>query len=172
MKSKIANLWYYHKTVIILSVLILIAGVYLGIQKNSVPKPDYNIAIVEPDYSADVNFSALSTAIEQIGEDQNDDGEVTVKIAAFHIVLGAGNQDYNEIGALDADLTGKVSALFLLSDPEGFESAANEILRAEQCIPVRDIPTLAGIGLDDFYAAVREDHPQAPAYRKLTEPKI
>lgn len=167
MKSRIANLWYYHKTIIILGILILMSGIYLGVQKQSVPKPDYCIAVIEPDYSADSRFQELSAAIQKTGEDRNGDGEITLKLSAYHVVLGAENQDIQEIGALDADLAGKVSCLFLLTDPAGFEAATNGILLEEECIPVRELPALAGIGFDSFFAAVREDHPQAAVYQKL-----
>lgn len=158
------NLWYHHKAILLITAAVLICGVYLRGQMSSSPEPDYYTAIVSPDYYPDEQLYALQEALRAAGTDRNGDGTVTVQLKTYHVALGADGQDINEIGALDADLSGKVSALFLLADADAFEAATNGILSAAECVPGESCTAISGTGFEGLFAAIRPDHKDADDY--------
>lgn len=167
MKSFFENLWYHHKAIIIIIAAVLICGIYLGIQTFGTPDPDYSVAIVSPKYYPDETLADLEAALRTAGTDRNGDGEVTVRLASFHVALGEDGQDFNEIGALDADLSGKVSGLYLTADPEAFEAATNSIIAAGEFVPSSSFSAIGGPCPEELFAAVRKDHPEADEYAML-----
>ena len=142
MKKKIQNFWYYHKTVFLIAVLVAAAGTYLFLQQTKTVKPDYEVAIVSPDYFSPEQLSVLADMLGQFGNDCNGDGSVVV-------------QDSNQISALDADLVGNVSGLFLLDDPAVFEEVTNGICKSSEAVPVSGCEVLRGHGFDGLFLAVR-----------------
>ncbi|MBR5116793.1 MAG: hypothetical protein IK096_06980, partial [Lachnospiraceae bacterium] len=118
-------------------------------------QPEYHISIVCPVPYPDETVSALRSAIEAAAEDSNGDGKIQVSIHTFRIALGEENQDVNQIGALDADLVGNVSGIFLLYDPQKFEETTNGICIAQQAFPLSACPPLSGLGMDDLSLSVR-----------------
>ena len=155
MKKKIQNFWYYHKTVFLIAVLVAAAGTYLFLQQTKTVKPDYEVAIVSPDYFSPEQLSALADKLGQFGNDCNGDGSVVVNPRVYRVALGMEGQDSNQISALDADLVGNVSGLFLLDDPAVFEEVTNGICKSSEAVPVSGCEELGGHGFDDLFLAVR-----------------
>ena len=167
MKDKLENIWYHYKAPILIISAILLVLVYFAFQKASIQTTDYQAAIVSPDYYSEEAVTSLSEALKSHGTDLNGDGIITVQVVSYHIVLGAENQNVNEIGALDADLVGKNSGLFFLADPMAFETSTNGICLFKDAAPVSSFDFLSGLGFDSLYAVVRPDHPDAEDYKML-----
>lgn len=145
MKSKIENFWYYHKTIIIIVAIILAAFAFVTLT-NKTPDYDYQFGIISPDYYSDESVNALTKALEpKYGN---------VKINVYTVELGAEGQDPATIGAIDADLVGKVSTSFLLKNVASFKDATNN-LKTTDPVSVSDINELQGLGFDDLYLVTR-----------------
>lgn len=156
MLKELQNFWYYYRVQTVIALIVLAAGGYLLSQRDTV-KYDYDIAIISPFGCSDGQLAEIRSVLEAAGSDQTGDGEVHVKLHLYRLSLGADGQDSNEIGALDADLVGRVSGIFFTEDPEAFEEATNGLGRASDAIPVREIEKLSGCGLDGFSLLPRKD---------------
>lgn len=131
--SKLKNWYWYHKTHLLIAVLAAAVLIYMAAQDWGVPEPDYHIGLVSTAAWSDASLAQLEAALAAQGEDQDGDGQVLVKLHRFPVDLSdtseaAGSYSYESIAALDADLVGGVSGMFLLENPEAFQQAANGIL--------------------------------------------
>lgn len=167
MKKIFENLWYHYKAAIIVSVLVLAAGAYMLAQSLGVTVPDYRAAIISSGSCSDEQLERLKNVLESAGTDRNSDGQVSAEIKFYQLSLGESGQNINALGALDADLVGNVSGLFLLEDPAAFESATNGIICEADCVPAGETEALSGLGLDDLYAAVRPGNAEEDFFREL-----
>ena len=157
-KNKWKNWWWYHK------VQVLIAAAALGIVLYSVlpglwtPKPDVQAAIVAADCPPELP-QALRGRLEEILPDRNGDGRVLAEVRVFSVDLtgqGPGGTDYTEAAALDADLVGAVSAIFLLEDPAAF--AVGTAVSVRETVPCAGLPVFEGLGVPPGWAfTVRSD---------------
>ena len=170
MRKKIQNFWYYYKAAVIIALVIVAAGAWLLVQQKKAERPDYEAALVSPEYYSEEQIESLKDALQKAGADSNGDGKVSVNLKVYRIALGEEGQDANVIGALDADLVGKVSGLFLLSDPVKFEEVTNGICRAADAVPAAECEALRGLGFDGLSLAVREgaDEKYAVMLKELT----
>ena len=157
MKKRLVNFWYYHRIHILIAVLILAAGGYLLLQQIGKVPADYEIAVVSGEYYSDEQLSALQAVFTAAGADLNGDGETVVQIHRYRLKIGENGQDAAEISALDADLVGKVSGLFLLENPSAFEEATNGICRSSDAVSCADTAELSGENWRELFLAVREE---------------
>lgn len=147
MKDKLQNIWYYHKTIIIIAVLVLAAVLFVSIQNAGSTTPDEQIAIISPDSYSEESIQALERAFsEYTGH--------TVLVKHYRVELGADDQDGAVIGSLDADLVSKQSTSFLLKNVTSFQEATNN-LQITEPILVGSIDSLKGLGFDDLYYVQR-----------------
>ena len=149
--DKLRNFWYYYKkhTLIALAALLVIG--YLSAQRLGSAKPDYHIGLVQALPLPDEELNALADTFAAAGEDLNGDGEILVQIHPFYVDLAdssdnAGVNNAQVVAALDADLIGNVSGIFLLENPETFHRITDGI--------VQDTAIPFGNGL---YLTVRRD---------------
>ncbi len=157
MKNNFLNFWYYHKVPVIIILVVLAVGAYfLLTQQNSV-KSDYDIAIVSAKGCTEEQMAQIRDVFQQSGTDQNGDGAVTVKVHLYRFAIGDSGQDREAVAGLDADLVGKVSGIFLVDNPEGFEAATNGLGKAADAIPARSIPALSPCGIDDLSLLIRTE---------------
>ena len=152
MKAKFANFWYYYKIPLLVALIVLTAGGYLLLQQIKTDPADYDVAIVSPDYYADEQISALQNFLASAGTDITGDGKIIVTIHRYRLAIGEEGQDISEISALDADLVGKVSGLFILQDPPAFETATNGICRASEAVSCEALEEIGS----NLYLSVRE----------------
>ena len=131
--DKLRNFWYYYKkhTLIALAALLVIG--YLSAQQLGSAKPDYQIGLVQALPLPDEKLAALTDIFTAAGEDLNGDGEVLVQLHPFYVDLAdssenAGVDNAQVVAALDADLVGNVSGIFLLEDVETFRRITGDIL--------------------------------------------
>ena len=153
--KRIQNFWYHYKTAAIIAAVIIAAGAYLVLQQSKTEKPDYEVAVVSPDYFTEEQLSSLKDVLQSVGEDCNGDGSVAVNLRVYRIALGQDGQDSAVIGALDADLVGNVSGLFLLDDPGKFEETANGICKSSEACPIAGCEKLKGLGFDGLFLSCR-----------------
>lgn len=127
MRKKLQNFWFYYKKHLLIGLAALLVLLYLGIQKCSTAKPDYHIGLVRAAACTEAELKALEDAFTAAGTDVNGDGQVLVQIHTYFADL-AGAPDADVIQALDADLIGGMSGLFLLEDVDTFRAVTGGIL--------------------------------------------
>lgn len=157
MKNKFLNFWYYHKVPVIIILVILAVGAYFLLTQQSSVKSDYDIAIVSAKGCTEEQMAQIRDVFQQSGTDQNSDGAVTVKVHLYRFAIGDSGQDREAVAGLDADLIGKVSGIFLVDNPEGFEAATNGLGKSADAIPARSIPVLSPCGIDDLSLLIRTE---------------
>ena len=96
-------------------------------------EPDYHVGLVTMASYSPEQLADMEQRLCAAGQDQNGDGQVLVQLHTYYVDLAddspnAGYKRYEVVAALDADLVGKVSGIFLLSDPEAFQKTTNGLL--------------------------------------------
>lgn len=151
--TKLENLWYYYKIPIGIIFAVVIVSIYLWTQSAGSPEPDYHIGLVSITPRSDEELKSLEDTIADAGFDVNGDGQILVRLHNYPVDLAddsenAGVNNHQIVAALDADLIGHTSGLFLLQDPETFQAVTQDRL-VNTFLPFRDrlylcIPTDAG----------------------------
>ena len=118
---------------VLLAALVAAALLYMGIQNSRAEKPDYHVGLVTMTPYSLEQLADMGQRPCAAGQDQNGDGQVLVQLHTYYVDLAddspnAGYKRYEVVAALDADLVGKVSGIFLLSDPEAFQKTTNGLL--------------------------------------------
>ena len=157
MKNKITNLLYYTKIHMIIILVVLAVGAYFFLTQQNSVKSDYDIAIVSAKGCSEEQMAQIRDVFQQAGTDQNDDGAVTVKVHLYRFAIGEAGQDREAVAGLDADLVGKVSGIFFLDNPDGFEAATNGLGKAADAIQARSISALSHCGIDDLSLLIRAE---------------
>ena len=127
MRKKLENFWFYYKKQFLIGLAVLLVLLYLGIEKFSAVQPDYHIGLVRAAACTEAELKALEDDFTAAGTDVNGDGQVLVQIHTYFTDL-AGAPDANVVQALDADLIGAMSGLFLLEDVDTFRAVTGNIL--------------------------------------------
>ena len=131
--KKLENFWFYYKKHLLIALAVLFTAGYLVIQKSAVPEPDYHIGLVKSAPCTEEELLSWETRFAAAGEDLNGDGQVLVKIHTYFVDLAddspnAGVNNAQTVSALDADLIGNVSGIFLLEDVVTFQKITGDIL--------------------------------------------
>jgi len=161
LRKKLQNIWFYHKIPLLVALAAALVLGYLGIQRHRTVHPDYHIGLVQEIPCTDAALQSLKDIFISAGEDLNGDGEIIVQIHTYYVNLSdgsenAGVRNADVVQALDADLIGNVSGIFLLEDVETFQRITNNLLS--------ESPVFLENGL---HVALRKDA-SAP-YRLLAE---
>ena len=135
-KEKLQNFWFYYKKHLLVALAVVLVLGYLGIPNRNTAQPDYHIGLVRQIPCTEEELAALEEYFVRAGTDVNGDGQVLVKLHTYYADL-AGDPDAEVVQALDADLIGRVSGIFLLEDVATFRSVTNGIL-AEGEIPMEN----------------------------------
>ena len=149
---KLKNFWYYHKFHLLIALAALAIFVYSFIPSGNA-RADYHVGLVTDILCPEERLSQIEERLCAFATDVNGDGELIVTLHPFSVDFdspdpNSGYNKYEKIAALDADLSGKVSSLYLLEDPEGFQQATDGLM-AE---PFADFG-------DGLTMAVRKDAP-------------
>jgi len=128
--AKLKNFWYYYKVPVGIVLAVLIVGAYLTLQSAGTPEPDYHIGLVSTTPRSDEQLAALTDEIAAAGQDLNGDGQILVQLHTYFVDLAddspnAGVQNADKVAALDADLIGGVSGIFLTENPDTLQSVTN-----------------------------------------------
>ena len=158
-RKRIENFWFYHKTHLLIGLAAVLVLAYLGIQKLGTEKPDYHIGLVRAEALPEAELEALNAAFTAAGTDVNGDGQVLVQIHTYYADLAdasenAGVSNAEAVQALDADLIGAMSGIFLLEDVDTFLAITNGLVSGDT------VPMAHGLHL-----ALRKD--ASPAYADL-----
>lgn len=131
--KKLQNFWFYYKKHLLVGLAAVLVLAYLGIQKISTPEPDYHIGLVRSVQLREEELQTLQDAFTAAGRDINGDAQVLVQIHTYYADL-AGAPDADVVQALDADLIGGRSGLFLLEDETAFRNATADILTGDSIL--------------------------------------
>ena len=160
-RKKLQNFWFYYKKHLLTGLAVVMVLAYLGIQKITTVKPDYHIGLVRASACTDGMLQELEDLFTSAGTDVNGDGQVLVQIHTYYVDLAdqdenAGVSNAEVVQALDADLIGGMSGIFLLEDAETFRRVTGDILSGSV------------IAVDNgLYLTIRRD--AAAAYTTLAE---
>ena len=159
--SKLKNFWYYYKTPVLIGLAVLAAGAYLYLPSAAAPEPDYHIGLISTTPRSDAVQAVLTDSFAAVGTDLNGDGQVLVKLHTYFVDLAddspnAGVTNADKVAALDADLIGKVSGIFLTEDPQTLRDITGGIFT--------DAPIPFG---DALFLCIRSDAPDT--YMQLAE---
>lgn len=143
---KLKNFWYYHKYHLLIAAAALGIVVY-SFLPGSEPDADYHISIVSALPCTEECLEEIEARIAEAGRDVNGDGETIVTLHSFAVDLesrdpNAGYMNYEKVAALDADLVGRVSLLYLFEAPEAFREAAGAVMQ-EPYLPFDEQFTMA-----------------------------
>ena len=146
LSPKLKNFWYYHKYHLLIAAAA-IALVLYSFAPSTGHKADYHIGIVTDILCPEERLAGIEQRILAAVTDVNGDGEILISLHPFTVDFGsddpnAGYNNYEKVAALDADLSGKVSKLYLLEDPTGFQQATDGLM-AEPFADFDDIFTMA-----------------------------
>lgn len=168
-KEKRQNWWHYHKWYVMIGAVAL---VLLGLMIREMffdrdPVPDYKVACVGSAYLPEDTVAALETALAELGEDLNGDGQVLVRVNEYP--LFADDTDYQTVMAAQVQLAGDMdnngSFIFLLEDPAAFQEQVGILAYPDGSVPAEDAdiseglycrwsdcPVLAGLELGEYTA--------------------
>lgn len=157
--AKLKNFWYYYKIPVGIGIAVLLVTVYLTAQSAGVPEADYHVGLISITPRSEEALEALTHRIEAAGTDLNGDGQVLVQLHNYPVDLSDDTETtdpayFEKVAALDADLVGNVSGLFLMETPEVLQYATGGLLD-ESYLPYED----------GLYLCIRGD--AADIYRDL-----
>ena len=141
-KEKAANWWHYHWIAVVVAVLVVVFGVWIIKDTVFQTRPDVQIAYVgTSDLPADT-VTALQDALTPFCSDLNGDGKVVVQVDSYTVDFDAANEStdayYQMAGVtrLSAELSsGGKTYIFLLEDPEGFETQTGVLQYLDGTVP-------------------------------------
>ena len=159
--DKLRNFWYYYKKHTLIALAVLLVAGYLTAQQLNTPEPDYHIGLISTTPRSDEQLTALTDGFAALGTDLNGDGQVLVQLHTYFVDLAddspnAGVSNADKVAALDADLIGNVSGIFLTEDPQTLLAITGGIFA--------DTPVPFG---EKLYLCIRGD--TLDAYRELAE---
>ena len=159
--KKLENFWFYYKKHLLIGLAVLLSAGYLAIQNSGALEPDYHIGLISTAPRSDTQLAVLTDGFAASGFDRNGDGQVLVQLHTYFVDLAddspnAGVTNADKVAALDADLIGSISGIFLTEDPQTLMSITAGIFT--------DAPVPFGDGL---YLCIRSDAPDA--YIQLAE---
>ena len=117
-REAFCNWWTYHWTTVLVVSLIAAFLVFLLMEFITRDRPDYKIAYVGTNPLA-VDIEELQDRLELLGQDLNDDGEVSVQIRTY-LVDSETSHFSSEVIPFVGDVETGNSTIFILEDPDWF----------------------------------------------------
>ena len=132
-RKKLQNFWFYYKIPLLIGLAVIFVLGYFTFQDKHTAAPDYHIGLVRTTPCTDQQLQTLNDTFTAAGLDINGDGTVLVQIHTYYVDLAdtaenAGVANADTVQALDADLIGNVSGIFLLEDVAVFQAVTNNLL--------------------------------------------
>jgi len=132
-RKKLENFWFYYKKHLLVALAVLACLAWFSFQNVGKKAPDYHVGLVQPEPCREETLQKLEARLTAQGADCNGDGTVVVQIHTYFVDLAddspnAGVQNAQTAAALDADLVGGVSGIFLVEDLSTFRSLTNDLL--------------------------------------------
>ena len=163
-EEKRRNWWHYHKWHIAAGAVLIAIPCSIAWSALRQIKPDYQIAYVGENTLPDDTVTALETELAALGEDQDGDGRVVVRLAQYASSSRAEAEAAEAAEVrLMADIIERESYFFLLEDPEQFQKAYRSLCRLDGTLPAEgdysaegtylawdDCPVLDNLDLGEF----------------------
>lgn len=127
-RAKLENFWFYYKKHLLIALAVLLVLGYLTVQQLGTDEPDYHIGLVRELPCTDAELQSLEAMFTAAGTDVNGDGQVLVQLHTYYADLAGDAPGAEVVQALDADLIGNVSGIFLLEDVDTFQRITNHLL--------------------------------------------
>lgn len=118
-KKKWDNFWFYHKTHVIVAVVLIALVAFFIHDMVTKVNPDYEIGMItEATYPSDM-VDSLEKQLEKYANDRNGDGKVYVQVNQYVLAAGKGSDpsaaqiQQASFVKLSADLTSGTSVIFI-----------------------------------------------------------
>lgn len=148
------NWWHYHWAIVLGVIvggvlLVQLIATMLGVGQV---EPDYQIGYVGSTELPEQTVEALTNAIAALGQDENGDGQVVVKLNQYIATnndtdVNAAMEQYAASVQLTADLSDAQSYFWLLEDPDAFQQENMALALPDGSCPADDDTT----GMDKVY---------------------
>ena len=140
--KKLENFWFYYKKHLLIGLAVLLVTGYLAFQDAGTKDADYHIGLICSTAYTEEMLAQLEEEFTACGQDLNSDGNILVQIHTYFVDLAdesadAGVRNAEVVAALDADLIGHVSGIFLLDDVQTFQTVTNGLL-SDTVIPFKN----------------------------------
>lgn len=126
-RKKRANWWYYHWGIVAAAAVLAVSVIYVTHGLLTTVEPDAEVAVVTSEAFPDEAVHALETALTVYASDENGDGVTVVQVNNYTWSADASLTEMNSqmAGAtqMNTDLANSESSIWILEDPQGFESA-------------------------------------------------
>lgn len=140
--EKAANWWHYHWMAVVVAVLVVVFSVWIIKDTVFQTRPDVQVAYVGTSDLPTDTVTALQDALTPFCSDLNGDGKVVVQVDSYTVDFDAANEStdayYQMAGVtrLSAELSsGGKTYIFLLEDPEGFETQTGALQYLDGTVP-------------------------------------
>lgn len=148
-RQKAANWWSYHwKLVVIGALAALCVLMFLSDVAARPPESDYTITVVGPGALPQELCTALEQALAPYAADRNGDGETVLTVQSVALdygpVTGGGLAEYEAVERISADtrlaadLESGTTGIFLLAQPQQFQSATAALVYTDGTDPGLD----------------------------------
>ena len=140
-----ANWWHYHRFHVLIALLAVIAVLGIVRERTGKERYDCSVALVTRYAATSAEIASIQAALEQVCPDYNGDGEVHVAINAIQIDYTSDDMDEaaiqvmtTNVDKLNADFYTRQSGVFLLDDPENFQTAHGALAWLDGSTPPED----------------------------------
>lgn len=142
--EKAKNWWYYHKVAVFIVAVIAVCALWLIHDLLTNQDPDYQVAWVGQTSLSDETVAVLEQALARYGQDRDGDGQVTVGINQYVLDLSETAETaqtamaYDRMAAmtrLSADMGDGVNCVYLLQDPESFQTSTGALRYLDGTLP-------------------------------------
>ena len=144
-QEKAANWWHYHKVTIFVVLIVIALIAWVLHDALDQVQPDLQVGYVGTTSLPDETVEALQNALLPYCTDRNGDGQVVVEVSQYNVDFSTsdlGEDPYTQIAGttqLTAELAaGSDTYLFLLQDPEGFQTQTQVLQYVDGTLPPDD----------------------------------
>ena len=163
-QQKRDNWWRYHWLYVLCGVLAVIVVCGIVWEQVTQDSADCSVALVTRFAATPAEIASLQAALERVAPDVNGDGEVHVAVNAIQIDYTSTDLDEaaiqsmtTNVDKLNSDFYTRQSGLFLLDDPENFQTNHEALAYLDGTTPDEGaadwenmtIPLLAWSGADE-----------------------
>lgn len=152
-QQKLGNFWFYYRWAVICSVLGVVLVATFAYDIMTQVDPDYQIALLTPDYISDGTRQQLEQTMSAYADDTNGDGKVVVTVMHYQTSIGehVASDPAVQMAAvtrLAADMQSVESVLYMTNYTEEYQDFYGVFAYNDGTVPVEgEEPELERMGV-------------------------